>query len=58
VKEAVAMVKTVAVADEARSVDKDMDANVNGGIVVAVAENHLDNALIALIISLLAQDTS
>ena len=48
------MVETVAVADEARSVNEDMDADVNGGIVVAVVENHLDNALIALIISLLA----
>ena len=48
------MVKTVAVADEARSVNEDMDAVVNGGIAVAVAENHLNNALMALIISLLA----
>jgi hypothetical protein len=58
VKAAVAIVKTVAVADEARSVDEDMDADVNGGMAVAVAENHLDNALMVLIISLLAQDTS
>jgi hypothetical protein len=71
VKEAVAMVERVAVADEDEAgadedeavvedeavADKDTDAN-GGGIAAAVAENHLDHAVMALIISLLAQDTS
>ena len=52
------IVKTVAVANKARSVNKDMDADINRGIAVAVAENYLNNALMALTISLLAQDTS
>ena len=43
-------------ADEARSVNKDV--NTNEGIAVAVADNKLDNAVMALIMSLLAQDTS
>jgi superfamily II DNA helicase RecQ len=46
----------VAEADEARSVNKDV--NTNEGIAVAVADNKLDNAVMALIMSLLAQDTS
>ena len=48
------MVKTVAVANKARSVNKDIDTDINRGIVVAVVENHLNNALIALIINFLA----
>jgi hypothetical protein len=71
VKEAIAIVKTVVIANEARSVneaiivadkarsgDKDIDANVKGGFIIVVAENHFNNALITLVISLLAQDTS
>ena len=48
------MVKTIAVANKAQSINKDIDADVNRGIAVAVAENYLNNVLIALIISLLA----
>ena len=50
------MAVAVAEADEARSVNKDV--NTNEGIAVAVADNKLDNAVMALIMSLLAQDTS
>ncbi len=57
-KEALAIVETIAVADEARSGDEDTDTDARGGFIVVVAENHLNNTLIGLIISLLRQDTS
>ena len=47
------MVKTMAMVNKARSINKDINTDINRGIVVAIAENHLNNALIVLIISLL-----
>ena len=58
VKEAVAIVKTIAVANKAQSINKDINININKGIAIAIAKNHLNNMLIALIINLLAQNTS
>ena len=45
-------------ANKARSINKDINIDINRGIAVVIAENYLNNTLIILIISLLAQDTS